>query len=131
MELKSLTQRIKCVEAESRSLMMFLERLVSCSMRLGVPFIAPRQLGAVGDQFGRPFFPSVEWCTRQFGARSPSISGASDRCSSGPVGVSGAHRTVWCTQPTVGASHVSCVDRADDRWPLALLAHQTVRCTTG
>jgi hypothetical protein len=42
MELKSLTQRIKCVEAESRSLSMFLESLVFCSMRLGVPFIAPR-----------------------------------------------------------------------------------------
>jgi hypothetical protein len=37
-------------------------------MRLGVPFIAPRQLGAVGDQFGRPFLPFVEWCTGQSGA---------------------------------------------------------------
>jgi hypothetical protein len=62
-ELKSLTQRIKCVETESGSLRMFLESLVSCSMRLRVPFIAPRQLGAVGDQFGRSFLPSVEWCT--------------------------------------------------------------------
>jgi hypothetical protein len=40
-ELKSLTQRIKCVEAKSGSLRMFLESLVLCSMRLGVPFIAP------------------------------------------------------------------------------------------
>jgi hypothetical protein len=59
-------------------------------MRLGVPFIAPRPLGAVGDQFGRPFLPSVEWCTGlqplfMSGAWSPSISGAADRCSSGPV----------------------------------------------
>jgi hypothetical protein len=38
---------------------MFLVSLVSCSMRQGVPFIAPRQLGAVGDQFGRQFLPSV------------------------------------------------------------------------
>jgi hypothetical protein len=37
-------------------------------MRLGVPFIAPRQLGAVGNQQGRPKFPSVKWCTGQFGA---------------------------------------------------------------
>jgi hypothetical protein len=37
-------------------------------MRLGVPFIAPRQLGAIGDQFGRPILPSVEWCTGQSGA---------------------------------------------------------------
>jgi hypothetical protein len=68
MELKSLTQRIKCVESESGSLRMFLEGLVFSSMRLGVPFIAPRQLGAVGDNLGRQFLPSVEWCTGQSGA---------------------------------------------------------------
>jgi hypothetical protein len=33
-----------------------------------VPFIALRQLGAVGDQLGRQFLPSVEWCTGQSGA---------------------------------------------------------------
>jgi hypothetical protein len=96
-------------------------------MRLGVPFIAPRQLGAVGDQHGRLSLPSIEWRTGQCGvpsdnhcslsgAQSPSISGASDHCSSGLVAhwtLSGAHRTVWCTQPTVGASRV---DRADGRW---------------
>jgi hypothetical protein len=48
MELKSLTQRIKCVEAESGCLSMLRECLMFCSMCLGVPFIAPRQLGAVG-----------------------------------------------------------------------------------
>jgi hypothetical protein len=32
-------------------------------MRLGVPFIALRQLGAVGGQLGRPNLPSVGWCT--------------------------------------------------------------------
>jgi hypothetical protein len=37
-------------------------------MRLGVPFIAPRQLGAVGGQQGRPSLPSVEWRTGQSGA---------------------------------------------------------------
>jgi hypothetical protein len=68
MELKSLTQRIKCVESEFGSLRMFLESLVFSSMCLGVPFIAPRQLGAVGDNLGRQFLPSVEWCTGQFGA---------------------------------------------------------------
>jgi hypothetical protein len=56
--------------------------------------------------------------------RSPSKSSASDHCSSGLVGApdspvhtgqSSAHQTVRCTQPTVGASHVSRVDRADDR----------------
>jgi hypothetical protein len=63
MELKSLSQRIKCVKLESRSLRMFLECLGDSSMRLGVPFIAPRQLGAVGDQQGRPKLPSVRWRT--------------------------------------------------------------------
>jgi hypothetical protein len=38
------------------------------SMRLGVPFIAPRQLGAVGSPFGRQFLPSVCWHTGQSGA---------------------------------------------------------------
>jgi hypothetical protein len=71
-KLKSLTQRIKCMETEFGSLRMFLESLVLCSMRLGVPFIAPRQLGAIGDQFGRSSLPSVEWCTRQSGAPSDS-----------------------------------------------------------
>jgi hypothetical protein len=32
------------------------------------PFIAPRQLGAVGDNLGRQFLPSVEWRTGQSGA---------------------------------------------------------------
>jgi hypothetical protein len=59
MELKSLTQRIECVELESWSLRMLSEFLGDSSMRLGVPFIAPRQLGAVGGQLGRPNFPSV------------------------------------------------------------------------
>jgi hypothetical protein len=131
MELKSLTQRIKCMESESGSLRMFLESLVFSSMRLGVPFIAPRQLGAVGDNLGRQFLPSVEWCTGQSGAPPDS------HCSCpvhvllpnqvhptvappGPLAhqtLSGAHRAVRCTswpleqstcrpqiaRPTVGA----------------------------
>jgi hypothetical protein len=38
------------------------------SMRLGVPFIAPRKLGAVGGQQGRLSLPSVGWRTGQSGA---------------------------------------------------------------
>jgi hypothetical protein len=121
------------------------EGLVYCSIRLEVPFIAPRQLGAVGDQFGRQFLPSVEWCTGQ-SSTPPDI-----HCSSlvldflpyraqptvGPSGLlaqrtlSGTHRTVRCAQPTVGADHMSPVHRADDRWPLEPLTHRTVRCTIG
>jgi hypothetical protein len=35
------------------------------SIRLGVPFIAPRQLGAVGGILGKQFLPSVGWRTGQ------------------------------------------------------------------
>jgi hypothetical protein len=38
------------------------------SMRLGVPFIALRQLGAVGGILGRQFLGSVGWRTGQSGA---------------------------------------------------------------
>jgi hypothetical protein len=115
-ELKSLTQLIKCVEAESRSLRMLKEGLVLCSMRLGVPFIAPRQLGAVGDQLGRQFLPSVEWCTRQSGAPpdmycSCPVHDLFPFMAKPTVGSSyllvhqtlfGAHRIVWCKLSTVG-----------------------------
>jgi hypothetical protein len=117
---------------------MLRKDLVFCSMRLGVPLIAPRQLGAVGGQLGRQFLPSVEWCTGQSGAP------PDNHCSSpvldflpywarpnvGPPGQL-AHQTVRCAQLTVGAGHVSRVDRADDRWPQASLTHRTVWCTTG
>jgi hypothetical protein len=84
-ELKSLTQSIKCVETECGSLRMLSECLGVSSMRLGVSFIAPRQLGAVGGQQGRPKLPSVGWCTTgqplfMSDARSPSYSGADDHC---------------------------------------------------
>jgi hypothetical protein len=128
MNLKSLAQRIKCVESESGSLRMFCESLVYSSMRLGVPFIAPRQLGAVGGQLGRPNLHSVGWCTGQSGARSPSIFGASDRWSSGSVG---APDTVSCAQPTVAAGHASPAYRTADRWCRRPLAHRTVRWTIG
>jgi hypothetical protein len=69
---------------------MLSECLVFSSMRLGVPFIAPRQLGAVGDQLGRQFLPSIEWCTEQSGARSLSFSGEADRWIFGSVGTPGS-----------------------------------------
>jgi hypothetical protein len=78
---------------------------VYSSMRLGAPFIAPRQLGAVGDNLGRHFVPFVEWRTglsgappdsycSLSGARFPSKSGTVDRCSPRSVG---APDTVRCT----------------------------------
>jgi hypothetical protein len=37
-------------------------------MRLGVPFIAPRHLGAIGAPFGRHWLPSIRERTGQSGA---------------------------------------------------------------
>ena len=127
MELKSLTQRIKCVEAESRCLRMFLVSLVYSSMHLGVPFIAPRQLGAVGGQLGRPYFPSVGWCTGQSGAPPDipcSLSGAVSLPNLAQLTVedleplahrtrSGAHRTVPVPHLTVGLA----TRHAQIAWP--------------
>jgi hypothetical protein len=98
-------------------------------MRLGVPFIAPRQLGAVGGQQGRLSLPSVGWRTGQSGAP------PDNHCSClvrdlFPIlahttvayswqlahrTLSGAHRTVCCPLPTVGAGHASPADCAADR----------------
>jgi hypothetical protein len=72
MELKSLTQQSECAGAESGCLRMLSECLGFSSTRLGVPFIAPRQLGAVGGQQGRPSLPSVGWRTGQSSAPSDS-----------------------------------------------------------
>jgi hypothetical protein len=68
MELNSLTQQSECAGAESGCLRIISEFLGDSSMRLGIPFITPRQLGAVGDKLGRPSLPSVEWRTGQSGA---------------------------------------------------------------
>jgi hypothetical protein len=122
MELKSLSQRIKCAKLESWRLRIFLECLGSSSMCLGVPFIAPRQLGAVGGQQGRPSLPSVEWRTgqsgappdnhcRQFGADLLPFLAQMIVAPSGQL----AHRTVQCPLPTVGAGHSSPADCAADR----------------
>jgi hypothetical protein len=69
---------------------MLSECLGYSSIRLGVPFIAPRQLGVVEDNLGRLILPSVVWCTGQSlylsGARLLSKTGAVDHCSLGPDG---------------------------------------------
>jgi hypothetical protein len=92
MELKSLSPRIECARMESWCLGMIKECLGDSSMRLGVPFIAPRQLGAVGTQQGRQFLPSVGWCTGQSGAPPDS------HCS-----LSGVDLLPFLAQPTVGS----------------------------
>jgi hypothetical protein len=129
MELKSLSQRIKCVKLESWWLRMFLECLDDSSMRLGVAFIAPRQLGVVGGQQGGPKLPSVRWCTGQSGAPPDSHcrrSGAdlfpflAQMTVAAPWQLahrtlSGAHRTVQCPLPTISTGHASPADCVADR----------------
>jgi hypothetical protein len=109
-ELKSLTQLIKCVETDCGRLRMLKVCLGSSYMRLGVPIIAPRQLGAVGGILGRQILPSVGWRTGQSGAPPDSHSACLVRdflpflaqpivATSGWLAhstLSGAHRTVRC-----------------------------------
>jgi hypothetical protein len=78
---------------------------VYSSMRLGVPFIAPRQLGAVESIPGRQFLPSVAWRTGQSGADFFPILAQPTVGDSEPLAhrtLSGAHRTVRCPLLTVG-----------------------------
>jgi hypothetical protein len=67
-ELKSLRMSIECVKMECGNPRMFKVCFGVSSMRLGVPFIAPRQLRAVGGNLGRLFLPSVGWRTGQSSA---------------------------------------------------------------
>jgi hypothetical protein len=109
------------------------------SMRLGVPFIAPRQLGAVECIPGTQILPSVAWRTGQSGAPPDTVRcgflsfcGVADRWCLGAIG---APDTVRCTPdspvppPDRWLGHVSRADRAANRWPGRPLAHRTVRCT--
>jgi hypothetical protein len=102
-ELKLLSQRIKCARMKSWCLEMIKECLYVSSMRLGIRFIAPRQLGAVGGNLGRQFLSSVGWCTVQ-----------SDVPPDRHCSVSGADCFPKLAQPTI-----------EDLEPLA---HRTVRC---
>jgi hypothetical protein len=132
-----LSRRIECAELKSWCLGMLRECLVFSSMRLGVSFIAPRQLGAVESIPGRQFLPSIAWRTGQSGAPPDTVRcgflsffGEADCWRFGAVG---APDTVRCTPDspmpllTVGSCHASRADYAADRWPGRLLAHRTVR----
>jgi hypothetical protein len=133
-----LSQRIKCAESKSWCLGMLRENLVLSSMRLGVPFIAPRQLGAVECIPGRQFLPSVAWRTGQSDAppdtvrcRSRSLFGEADRWRTGHCPVH--TRQSGAPLPTVGSA--TCLTRIArptvgpaDRWLTGQSgAHRTVR----
>ena len=98
--------RNKCAGTESGCLRMLSECLCVSSMRLGVSFIAPRQLGAVEDNLGRLILPCVVWSTGQACAPSDnyySLSGAdllpflaqTTVAALGPL----AHRTLYYGNP--------------------------------
>jgi hypothetical protein len=131
--------------------------LVYSSMRLGVPFIAPRQLGAVESNRGRQFLPSVAWRTGQSGTPPdtvrcgfPSLFGEADRWqpwSRWRTGQSGAPLptvgSATCpariARPTVGSpdspvnySRTPLITSREQQVRLSQPgAPDTVRCTTG
>jgi hypothetical protein len=136
-ELKSLTRSIECVETECGDLELLSEMLGYFLYAPRGLFLALRQLGAVGGQYGRPKLPSVGWCTGQSGAPpdSPcSMSGADLLPKLAQTTVAPwrrlAHRTlsgVRCPLPTIGVGHASPADCAADRCAGGRLAHRTVR----
>jgi hypothetical protein len=118
---------------------MLRECLVYSSMRLGVPFIAPRQLGAVECIPGRQFLPSIAWRTGQSGAPPDTVQcgflsffGEADRWRLGAVG---APDTVRCTpdNPVPLLAVGSATRRARIKWstvgPATVGSPDTVRCT--
>ena len=123
---------------------MIKECLMFSFMRLGVSFIAPRQLGAVESNPGRQILPSVGWRTGQSGAppdRYCSMSGADcfpilaqptveDLEPLAHRTLSGAHRTLRCPHQTVGPAtrHVQ-IARPTVGSPDSPVHHRTVRCT--
>jgi hypothetical protein len=127
-ELKSLTKSIKRAETECGRLRMLKVCLGDSSIRLGVPFIAPRQLGAIGGILGRLILPSVGWRTGQSGAPPDTHCRRSSAdlfpfLAQMVVAVSWqlAHRTVRCPLPTLGvptrrARIVRPTVGAVDRW---------------
>jgi hypothetical protein len=147
MELKSLEMSIECAKMECGSLRMFRVCLVYSSMRLGDPFIAPRQLGAVESNPGRQFLPSIGWRIGQSGVppdRHCSVSGADCFPKLVQPTVEDleplAHRTVRCPHQTVGpATHHARIAQptvgSADRWltgqsdapPDSPMHHRTVR----
>jgi hypothetical protein len=101
--------------------------LVSSSMRLGVPFIASRQLGAIESNPGRQFLPSVDWRTGLCPVRISFLFWRSR-----PLKVWSRWRTGHCLVHT-GQSGAPFRPLARPRVTRGLrgrpLAHRTVRCT--
>jgi hypothetical protein len=90
----------KCAGMECEWSRVLKECFVFSSMRLGVPFIAPRQLGAVWEQSRKAI---LGFCRL-------------------------AHRTVRCTPDTVRCPISFLLWRSRPLAALEPLAHRTVRC---
>jgi hypothetical protein len=102
-------------------------------MRLGVPFIAPRQLGAVECIPGRQFLPSVAWRTGQSGAPPDTVwcgflsfFGEADHWRLGAVG---APDTVRCPLLAVGSATRRARIKRPTVGPATVGSPDTVRCT--
>jgi hypothetical protein len=103
---------------------MIKECLVYTFMRLGVPFIAPRQLGAVESNPRRQILPSIDWCTGQSGADFFPILAQPTVEELEPL----AHRTVRCTHQTIGpTTHHARIARPTVGSPDSPVHHRTVR----
>jgi hypothetical protein len=96
-----------------------------------VPFIAPRQLGAVESNPGRQILPSVDLCTGQSGADFFPVLAQPTVGDLEPLAhrtLSGAHRTVRCTLQTIGpATRHAPIARPTVGSPDSLVHHRTVR----
>jgi hypothetical protein len=106
--------------------------LVYSSMRLGVPFIAPRQLGAVESNPGRQFLPSVAWRTGQSGADFLPYLAKPTVGRLGAVGaptLSGAHQTVRCPLLAVVSATRRARIKRPTVGPATVGSPDTVRCT--
>jgi hypothetical protein len=104
---------------------MFNGGLVFCSICLGVPFIALRELGAVGAPFGRSRLPSVCWRTGLSGAHQ-TVNNMRARC--------GRESPDWLVSTSVGAPDhpvwgTGLSGAPHDRWPEADVT--TSHCTAG
>jgi hypothetical protein len=73
------------------------------------PFIAPRDLGAIGAPFGRPWLPSVRGCTGLSGAHRTVNSATTTKSLIGWFPVLGAPD---CLMGSIGPSGAPC-----DCWP--------------
>jgi hypothetical protein len=103
------------------------------SMRLGVPFIALRQLGAVESNQRRQFLPSVAWRTGHCPVRISFLIWRSRPLAHlEPLAhrtLSGAHRTVRCPLLTVGSAMRHARIKRPTVGPATVGSPDTVRCT--